>query len=250
MASDAPALASLVPSSVIPREAAHFGAQAQDWWNPRGSSAMLHKLGPARLGYIRCMIDQHFGTDPKSLRPLSGRRALDVGCGAGLVCEPLSRLGAAVTGVEAAEESVSVARDHATAMGLAVRYHLGGVETLDERNFDLITCLEVIEHVNDPAAFLRDVQVRLASGGLLILSTPNRTAASRIALVGLAERLGLIPAETHDWNRFITPDEMTGLLEDVGLRVLDIQGISFDPRTGFTISQRQDLNYIMAIVQG
>lgn len=240
-------MASDAPTTVKPHEAAHFGAQAQDWWNPAGSSAMLHRLGPARLGFIRGWIDRHFGADSRAMRPLHGRRALDVGCGAGLVTEPLARLGADVTGVEAAAQSVAVARAHAQAMGLAIAYHHGGVETLDARGFDIVTALEVIEHVRDPALFLRAIRERLTPDGLLLLSTPNRTATSRVALVGLAERLGLIPAGTHDWHSFITPDEMRERLADAGLEPIETRGIGFDPRTGFVIGDRLDLNYIMAI---
>lgn len=240
-------MASDAPTTVKPHEAAHFGAQAQDWWNPQGSSAMLHRLGPARLGYIRGWVDRHFGSDSRELRPLSGKRALDVGCGAGLVTEPLARLGADVTGVEAAEESVAVARAHAQAMGLAIAYHHGGIETLDERGFDLVTTLEVIEHVDNPALFLRAIRERMSRHGLLILSTPNRTTASRLLLTGAAERLGMIPDGTHEWASFITPDEMADLLRAADLEPIETRGIVFDPRTGFAIGDWLDLNYIMAI---
>jgi len=234
--------------TIDPREAAHFGAQAADWWDPAGSSAMLHKLGPARLRFIRDAIDRHWGSDATALRPLAGRRALDIGCGAGLVAEPLARLGAQVTAIDAAPENIAVARDHATQGGLTIDYRACGVESLDEPAYDLVTTLEVIEHVTDPALFVRSLARLLRPDGLLILSTPNRTALSRLMIVTLAEGLGRIPRGTHDWSRFITPDEMEALLAAQGLSVIARSGLVADPRYGFSLSERMDLNYIMAIV--
>jgi len=233
--------------TIDPREAAHFGAQAADWWDPRGSSAMLHKLGPARLRFIREAIDAHWGGDAAALRPLTGKRALDVGCGAGLIAEPLARMGAQVTAIDAAPENIAVAREHAARMGLAIDYRACAVETLDEPAWDLVTTLEVIEHVTDPALFLRAIARRLKPDGLLILSTPNRTALSRLMIVTLAEGLGRIPRGTHDWSRFITPEEMEALLDAEGLRIVARKGLVADPRTGFTLSERMELNYILAI---
>ncbi len=231
--------------TIDPSEAAHFGAQAADWWDPTGASAMLHKLGPARLRYIREAIDRHWGGDSQALKPLADKRALDIGCGAGLASEPLARLGAAVTAVDAAVENIAVARDHAAAMGLAIDYRHGGVEALDEPAFDLIVSLEVIEHVTDPALFLHHVARLLKPDGLLILSTPNRTPLSRLTIVTLAEGLGQIPKGTHDWSRFITPAELTELLAAQGLSVSDTRGISADPRYGFILSDNLQLNYIL-----
>lgn len=231
-------------TTIDPREAAHFGAQATDWWDPKGRSAMLHKLQPARMGYIRAAIDRHWGGDEATLKPLAGKRALDVGCGAGLVAEPLARMGAAVTAIDAAPESIAVARDHAGEMGLAIDYRACGVETLTE-TFDLVTALEVAEHVTDPAFFIRALADRLTPGGLLILSTPNRTPLSRLAIVTLAEGLGRIEKGTHDWKKFITPDEMTALLADAGLAVTDTAGIVADPRFGFRIGGNTAVNYIL-----
>ncbi|MBB5985510.1 bifunctional 2-polyprenyl-6-hydroxyphenol methylase/3-demethylubiquinol 3-O-methyltransferase UbiG [Sphingobium lignivorans] len=243
MASDAQA------GTIDPREAAHFGAQAADWWDPEGGSAMLHKLGPARLGYIREAIDRHWHGDSATLRPLAGKRALDIGCGAGLVAEPLARMGAAVTAIDAAPENIAVARAHADAMGLAIDYRACGVETLAEPRYDLITTLEVIEHVSDPALFLAAIARLLKPDGLLILSTPNRTPLSRLLIVSLAEGLGTIPRGTHDWSRFITPDEMETQLAAQGLQVVDRKGLLADPRYGFVLSDNLALNYILAITQ-
>jgi len=232
--------------TIDPKEAAHFGAQAADWWDPHGNSAMLHKLGPARMRYIRAAIDRHWGGDPASLRPLAGKRVLDIGCGAGLVAEPLARMGATLTAIDAAPENIAAARDHAGRMGLAIDYRACGVEDLDEPPFDLITTLEVIEHVTDPALFLATIARLLKPDGLLILSTPNRTPLSRLTIVTLAEGLGRIPKGTHDWHKFLTPEEVTGLLETQGLAVHDIAGIGPDPRYGFTLGKDVSMNYILA----
>ena len=229
-------------------EAAHFGAMAQDWWDPKGSSAMLHKLNPPRLRYIREMIDVHWDGDDTSFSPLSGKRALDVGCGAGLLCEPLARLGAAVTGIDAAPENIAVAQAHAAEAGLAIDYRAGSVEGNDAR-FDLVTSLEVIEHVIDPAAFVRGLADALADGGLLVMSTPNRTPLSRLAMITLAEGTGRIPRGTHDWSKFLTPNELTALIEDAGLRVTDKKGLSFSPAKGFALSDSLALDYFLTAVR-
>lgn len=236
-------------STIDPREAAHFGAQAADWWDPKGGSAMLHKLGPARLRYIRAAIDEHWHGDGKTLRPLAGKRALDIGCGAGLVAEPLARLGASVTAVDAAPENIAAANAHAAGVGLSIDYRACGVEALNEAPYDLITALEVIEHVTEPALFLNAVARLLAPDGLLVLSTPNRTPLSKLMVITLAEGTGQIPKGTHDWSRFITPDEMEALLEAQGLQVRDRKGLIADPRYGFTLSERLELNYILSIVR-
>src|SRR6476661_7000571 len=161
-------------TSIVPGEVAQFASQARDWWDPNGPEAMLHKLNPVRLKYLRDQIDQHWQGDECSRTPLEGKSALDVGCGAGLLAEPLARLGAKVTGIDAAPELIAVARDHAAAQGLAIDYQAGDVQALDGQ-FDLVTSMEVIEHVADPGAFLKALAARLAPGGLLILSTPNAT---------------------------------------------------------------------------
>ena len=179
-------------TTIDPAEAAHFGALAADWWDPKGSSAMLHKLNPVRLRYIRDQVDQHWGLDEHGLRPLAGKRAADVGCGAGLLAEPLARLGAEVTGIDAAPENIAAAREHALGQGLAIDYRVGGAEALDGR-YDLVTSLEVVEHVADPAAFVAGLAAAVAEGGLLILSTPNRTAWSRLVMITLGEGTGTNP---------------------------------------------------------
>lgn len=235
---------STTTSTIDPREAQHFGAMAQDWWNPNGSSAMLHKLNPARLGYIRAAVDLHWDGDDTSFTPLAGKAALDVGCGAGLLCEPLARLGAKVTGIDAAAENIGVAQAHAAQSGLEIDYRAIGVEDVRQR-FDLVTSLEVIEHVSDPAGFVRGLAEALDDDGLLILSTPNRTPLSRLALITLAEGSGRIPRGTHDWDKFLTPEELTDLLQRAGLTVTDVRGLSFSPATGFTLSDSTALDYFV-----
>lgn len=240
-------MASEAETTIRPAEATHFGALAADWWNPKGSSAMLHKLNPPRLSFIRRAVDAHWRADPHQLRPLTGKKVLDVGCGAGLLCEPLARLGGDVTGLDAAPENIAAAQDHAERQGLTIDYRAIGVESLGQQGaFDLVTSLEVIEHVTDPAPFVRALADALAPGGLMIVSTPNRTALSRMAMITVGEGLGMIPRGTHDWRRFLTPEEMERHLADAGLEVIERRGIAFDPRTGFVLSDRMDLNYIFS----
>jgi 2-polyprenyl-6-hydroxyphenyl methylase/3-demethylubiquinone-9 3-methyltransferase len=236
-------------STIDPREAAHFGRLAADWWDPKGSSAMLHKLNPVRLGYIRRQVDRHWGGDECDRRPLAGKTAADVGCGAGLLAEPLARLGAEVTGLDAAPENIAAARAHAEGQGLEIDYRTGGVEAL-AGPFDLVTCLEVIEHVADSRAFVGGLADALSPEGLLILSTPNRTATSRLLTVMLAEGLGRIPRGTHDWQKFLTPEELCALLEDAGLEVVDVEGLAYDPLRGFRLSENTALDYFVTAKRG
>lgn len=228
-------------------EAAHFGALAAEWWDPQGSSAMLHRLNPVRLGFLREAIDAHWRGDSRSLHPLAGKRALDVGCGAGLLAEPLARLGAAVTGVDAAAENVAVAREHAAGAGLAIDYRCGEVGALGLADFDLVTAMEVIEHVADKSAFLAALAAAMAPGGLMVLSTPNRTAASKLLMVEAAERLGMVPRGTHCWDDFVTPEELGELLAAAGLKMGEPRGVAWSPLKGLHLSSDLALNYIVAV---
>ncbi len=235
----------MAKTSILPEEAAHFGALAADWWDPDGASSMLHKLNPVRLAYVRDMGDQHWQIDECGFRPLDGKSALDVGCGAGLLAEPLARLGAKVTAIDAAPEVIVVAKAHAAGQGLAIDYRHAAVEALDG-HFDLVTAMEVIEHVAEPQAFLASLAARLAPGGLMILSTPNRTARSRVLMITIAEGIGQIPKGTHEHERFITPDEMKAMMAVAGLAVIDCEGISFSPTRGLHLSEDLRLNYLIA----
>lgn len=232
-------------ATIRAEEAAHFGKLAADWWDPKGSSAMLHRLNPVRLAFLRAAIDEHWRGDSRSVRPLEGKRALDVGCGAGLLCEPLARLGAAVTGVDAAAENVAAAAAHARGAGLSIDYRHGDLAQLGLGTFDLVTSMEVIEHVSDKAAFVAALAARLAPGGLMVLSTPNRTARSRLLLVEGAERIGMVPRGTHHWDDFVTPDELGDLLAEQGLAMGSPRGISWSLAKSLHLSDDMALNYIV-----
>jgi 2-polyprenyl-6-hydroxyphenyl methylase/3-demethylubiquinone-9 3-methyltransferase len=239
----------MAQTSILPEEAERFGKLASDWWDPDGASAMLHKLNPVRLKYIRDQIDQHWQIDECSRRPLEGKTALDVGCGAGLLTEPLARLGAKVTGLDASPEVIAVASEHAAAQGLEIDYRNAAVEEIGGQ-FDLITSLEVIEHVAEPQAFLDAIAIRLAPGGLLILSTPNATGWSKLMMITLAEGLGRIPKGTHDFDKFIPPERLKQLLADAGLGCLDVEGIAWSPTRGLHLSEDLRLNYLIAAKHG
>ena len=238
-------MAKATATNIVPHEAERFGSMAADWWDPKGSSAMLHKLNPVRLRYIRERVDAHWHGDPKTRTPLSGKRVLDMGCGAGLLAEPLARMGGAVTGIDAAPENIVVACDHAAQSGLTIDYRTGENETVAGEAFDLITCLEVIEHVADPARFVAGLASLLAPGGLLILSTPNRTALSKLALIGIGETIGGIPPGTHDWDKFLTPDELAAHVRAAGLTVSETRGIKFGLARGFHVSDDVTMDYFL-----
>lgn len=234
-----------IAPTIDPAEAAHFGMLAADWWDPKGSSAMLHRLNPTRLHYVRARIDTAWGTDSRARRPLVGKQALDVGCGAGLLSEALARLGADVTAIDAAPENIAVARLHAQGQRLSIGYRAGEVEQLEGERFDLIVSMEVIEHVTNAAAFIGALAGLLADDGLLILSTPNRTPLSKLALITVGEGFGLIPKGTHDHTKFLTPEELGSIAQQAGLEVIDTTGLSFDPRTGFVLSSNVALDYFL-----
>jgi 2-polyprenyl-6-hydroxyphenyl methylase/3-demethylubiquinone-9 3-methyltransferase len=237
----------MVASSIVPGEAERFGKLAADWWDPKGRSAMLHKLNPVRLKYVRDQIDQHWQVDECSRTPLAGKTALDVGCGAGLLAEPLARLGARVTGIDASPEVIAVAREHAGEHGLEIDYRAGDVQEL-EGQFDLVTAMEVVEHVAEPAAFVAALAKRLAPGGLLIMSTPNATRMSKLLLITLAEGIGQIPRGTHEFERFIAPDRLKAMLADAGLRCIDVEGMAWSPMRGLHLSEDLRMNYLISAV--
>jgi 2-polyprenyl-6-hydroxyphenyl methylase/3-demethylubiquinone-9 3-methyltransferase len=237
----------MIGTSIVADEVRQFARHAGDWWDPNGSEAMLHRLNPVRLQYIRDQIDQHWQCDECGRSPLAGKSALDVGCGAGLLAEPLARLGARVTGLDAASELIAVAREHSKASGLEINYEAGELTDV-EGEFDLITCMEVIEHVAEPAAFIAALAKRLATDGLLIMSTPNATGWSKLLMITLAEGLGRIPKGTHDFDKFISPERLKILLADAGLKCLDVEGIAWSPTRGLHLSDDVRLNYLICAV--
>ena len=244
-------MTTLAAPSVSPDEAAFFGALAEDWWNPRGSSAMLHRVGPVRTQFIRDAAIARFGRDRHLRRPLADLTALDIGCGAGLLAEPLARMGAATTAIDAAMENIAAANVHAAASGLAIDYRATSVEALAAtgHRYDLITCMEVVEHVADRDSFFAALAALLAPGGLAVLSTPNRTAASWGVLIAGAEIITRsIPRGAHDWQRFMTPGELTGALAAAGLRVTATTGLTWRPAKGFTLGTDTAIDYFVTAV--
>jgi 2-polyprenyl-6-hydroxyphenyl methylase/3-demethylubiquinone-9 3-methyltransferase len=235
-------------ASINPDEARFFGALAEDWWNPDGTSAMLHRVTPVRSAFIRDCAVAHWGRDARRRLPLAGLTALDVGCGAGLMAEPLARMGAAVTGLDAAPENIAAATAHSQAMGLAIRYQAGALEELaaSGAQFDLVTCLEVVEHVAGRDSFFAALAQVVKPGGLAILSTPNRTPASWAVLIAGAEIITRsIPRGAHDWQRFMTPAELTEALAHAGLAVRQQAGLSWRPGRGFVMGDDVGVNYFL-----
>ena len=205
------------PSSIDPADVARFSAIADDWWNPTGKFAPLHKFNPVRLGFIREQALARFGRDPKARKPFEGLRLLDIGCGGGLLSEPMTRLGFAVTGVDASERNIEMAGAHAAQGSLTIDYRCSTAEALLEHEpgaFDVVLNMEVIEHVVDPGAYLRACAGLLAPGGLMIVATVNRTLkALALAKIGAEYLLRWVPPGTHDWRQFLHPEELRALPE-------------------------------------
>ncbi|WP_072387478.1 bifunctional 2-polyprenyl-6-hydroxyphenol methylase/3-demethylubiquinol 3-O-methyltransferase UbiG [Hyphomicrobium sp. CS1BSMeth3] len=229
-------------------EVKRFAALAAEWWDPNGKFRPLHKLGPARLAFVRQEIVRHFPQATGGLRPFAGLTVLDIGCGGGLVSEPMARLGASVTGIDPAAENIEAARRHADGQGLTIDYRSALVEDLvaEGRTFDCVLCLEVVEHVPDVAAFIATCAKLVRPGGLMILSTINRTLKSyALAIVGAEYILRWLPVGTHQWDRFVTPDELTRHAEAAGLATSAREGLVYNPLTdAWSLSQDLDVNYM------
>ena len=228
-------MSSASASSIDPKEVEQFSRIAAEWWDPKGKFAPLHKFNPVRLSFIRDQVQARFGRDPKAIRPFEGLRLLDIGCGGGLLCEPMTRLGFQVTGVDASERNIGTASAHAAEQGLAIDYRATTAEDLlaaGEAPFDVILNMEVIEHVADPGAYLRDCARLLAPGGLMIVATLNRTLkALALAKIGAEYVLRWVPAGTHDWNKFLKPEELRSFLDGEPVAVQGPFGVAFNPLT-------------------
>ena len=240
-------------STVDPDDVRRLAAQADAWWNPDGSFRALHRFNPARLGFIRSRLSAHFRRDFANLRPFAGFRLLDIGCGGGLVSEPMARLGFAVTAIDAGAEAVSVARKHADAAGLRIDYRQATAESLvgNDEQFDAVLALEIIEHVADRDAFLAALGALTAPGGAVIVATINRTArAFAQAILGAEYLLGWIPRGTHDWRKFVRPSELAIGLRRRGLHPVEIAGLGYDLGSGeWRVSRDIAVNYLVMAVR-
>ena len=241
-------------SSVDTAEVAKFEAMAAEWWDPEGKFKPLHMMNPVRLDYITRQIAAEFGRDLKAARPFEGLRLLDIGCGGGLLSEPMARLGAEVVGADAAERNIPVARVHAEAQDLPIDYRHTTAEALvaGGESFDVVLAMEIVEHVADPAAFVATCHALLRPGGLMIASTINRNAKSFMAaIVGAEWVMRWLPKGTHDWAKFITPEELAGMIARAGLDPVDRKGFVFNPVSWqWSISDRDlSVNYVAAGVR-
>jgi 2-polyprenyl-6-hydroxyphenyl methylase/3-demethylubiquinone-9 3-methyltransferase len=241
-------------TTIDPAEIAKFEAMAAEWWNPEGKFKPLHMLNPCRLDYITAQVAAECGRDLRSPRPFDGLRILDIGCGGGLLCEPMARLGASVVGADAAARNIPVARLHAEQSGLAIDYRHTTAEDMAAagEQFDAVLNMEVVEHVADPPAYLAACRALLKPGGIMICSTLNRNPKSYLmAIIGAEQVMRWLPRGTHDWKKFITPDELYALLRGAGLDPVDRKGMVFNPlRWSWHLSDRDlSVNYVTASVR-
>lgn len=241
--------------TVDPSEIEKFAAIADQWWDAEGEFKPLHMLNPVRIGFIRDRLCAHFDRDPLMPKPLSGLSICDIGCGGGLICEPLSRLGAAVTGVDATGRSIDIARTHAERMGLSIRYRHTTADELVEAGevFDAVVNMEVVEHVADLHAFISDAAALVKPGGAMALSTFNRTAKSyAMGIVGAEYILRWLPRGTHDWKKFVKPSELAAALRPTGMDIADLCGMAYNPiQDEFHLAPKDiDVNYLAFAVKG
>lgn len=237
-------------STIDPAEVARFDAIARDWWDPKGPMAVLHKFNPVRLAFVRDEACAHFGRDPKTLRALEGLSLVDIGCGGGVLSEPLCRLGAEVTGLDPAPTNIAVARAHSEAGGLAIDYREETIEAVvaSGQRFDIVLAMEVVEHVADVEAFVAACCAAVKPGGLLVMATLNRTLKSyALAIVGAEYVLRWLPKGTHDWEKFVTPDELGDAIEANGFVLGAQTGVVYNPLTGrWSAARDMDVNYMLA----
>ncbi len=240
-------------ASVDPAEIARFSALADEWWDPGGKFRPLHKFNPTRLTFVRDQVSRHFGRDPLAERPLQGLSILDIGCGGGLLAEPLSRLGAKVTGIDASERNIKVAGLHATETGLEIDYRHATAEDLSGagESFDVVLNMEVVEHVADLDAFLAASGALVRKGGAMVVATLNRTPkAFLLGILGAEYLLRWLPPGTHDWRRFVRPSELARTLGVGGLKVAEIAGMSYNPLTdAWRLTQDVEVNYMVFAVK-
>jgi 2-polyprenyl-6-hydroxyphenyl methylase/3-demethylubiquinone-9 3-methyltransferase len=236
-------------TSVDPAEVAKFSAIAAEWWDPTGKFAPLHKFNPVRLSFLKGEAAAHFGRDARSLRPFEGLTLLDIGCGGGLLSEPMARLGFAVTGADASERNIGTAKAHAAQSGLDIDYRVVTAEELaaEGRSYDVVLNMEVVEHVADVQAYLAACARLVRPGGITVVATMNKTLKSlTLAKIGAEYVLGWLPRGTHDWNRFIPPAELRAMLENSGLTSLKTQGVSFNLLAwDWFLSSDVDVNYMI-----
>lgn len=230
-------------------EVARFSAMADEWWDPTGKFKPLHRFNPIRLGYIRDRLCAHYGRDARSLTPLDGLTLLDVGCGGGLISEPMARMGAKVTGIDASDQNIGTARAHAARSGMEVDYRCTTAEDLVAagETFDIVLSLEVVEHVADVDLFLDSCAALVRDGGAMTLATLNRTPKAFIfGIVGAEYVMRWLPRGTHDWKKFVRPSELARGLRRNGIDVADISGLSFNPLTDeWRVSGDVSVNYIL-----
>jgi len=235
--------------SIDPAEVAKFSAIAAEWWDPTGKFAPLHKFNPVRLSFLKGEMAAHFGRDARSLRPFEGLTLLDIGCGGGLLSEPMARLGFAVTGADASERNIGTAKAHAAQTGLAIDYRAVTAEELlaEGRSYDVVLNMEVVEHVADVPGYLSACAGLVRPGGITAVATMNKTLKSfALAKVGAEYVLGWLPRGTHDWNRFIPPAELRSMLQEACLTICKTQGVSFNPLAwDWLLSSDVDVNYMI-----